>query len=127
MSLGKGDRVGREECASFMPTHTLIRMPILTRTPTLTPICPSSGRAGQSGVAITLLGPKDGAFRDQLLSALGGKKATRDASGAIHRRDPRSGVEEDEDKDGDKDGEDGAPPGGDKVTASPRRGMTSMS
>ena len=97
-----------------MPTLTSI--PILTRTPTLTHTCPSSGRAGQSGVAITLLGPKDGAFRDQLFSALGGKKAARDAS--AHRRDP-GGAEDEDGEDGEDDGEDGAHSGGDKVSSLP--------
>jgi len=59
----------------------------------------SSGRAGQSGVAITLLGPKDGAFRDQLLSALGGGKCKAAPKG-------RGGVKTDEDEE-EADGEDG--------------------
>ena len=79
--------------------QTLSTAPI----PTIIAYRRTAGRAGQSGVAITLLGRKDGAYRDQLLAALqqqGGGAAA--VAAATTEQDGGSDGEEEEGTDGSK-------------------------
>ena len=81
----------------------------------------TAGRAGQSGVAITLLGRKDGAYRDQLLAALQQQGGGTAAAAAATEQNAGGGSDGEE-----EEGADGSKAEGAKVRAD-GRGVRSCS
>ena len=89
--------------------------------PTIIAYRRTAGRAGQSGVAITLLGRKDGAYRDQLLAALQQQGGGTAAAAAATEQNAGGGSDGEE-----EEGADGSKAEGAKVRAD-GRGVRSCS
>ena len=121
IALWSGRRVRDGACvcwsSAMIPfSRTLCTAPLAAIAYPRTSLC-TAGRAGQSGVAITLLGRKDGAYRDQLLAALQqqGGRAAAAAAVAATERDAGGGSDGEE-----EEGADGSKAEGAKVRADGR-------